>query len=150
QLNIDEIKSGIEKLQPIPHRLQLIDCANGVTVIDDSYNANPHGVKSACEVLALFDGKKIVVTSGLVELGNMENYENKSLGEHLSACASEVILIGAQRATPIVEGLLEQNYNKDKIHICGDLSAATEVLKEIAESGDTVLFLNDLPDSYLA
>lgn len=149
-LSIAQIKSGIEKIQSIPHRLELIESSNGVTVIDDSYNANPHGVKSACEVLKLFDGKKYVVTSGLVELGNMEKFENKSLGNNLANCTDGVILVGKQRALPIVEGLLENNYDKDNIRICDDIKEATEILSEILSVGDTVLFLNDLPDSYLA
>ena len=148
-LNIEQIANGIEKISPIPHRLQILKGADGVTVIDDSYNANPHGVQAGCEILKMFKTKKIVITSGLVELGDLEQDENRKLGELLAESTDEVILIGKTRVTPIVEGLITANFKEEHIHIVDSLDNGMTILSQIIQKGTTVLFLNDLPDSYL-
>ena len=148
-LDNEQIAKGIEKIAPVPHRMQILKGVDGVTVIDDSYNANPHGAKAACEILKMFKTKKIVITSGLVELGNLEQLENKKLGENLATSTDEVILIGKNRVKPIVAGLITANYSEENIHIVDSLEDAMTILSQIMQNGTTVLFLNDLPDSYL-
>nr|MBA3530901.1 UDP-N-acetylmuramoyl-tripeptide--D-alanyl-D-alanine ligase [Ardenticatenales bacterium] len=69
-LSVDKAVQEAARLEAVPHRLQLLPSPGGVTVIDDSYNANPVGVHNGLEVLAQMRGKaKILVTPGLVELG---------------------------------------------------------------------------------
>ena len=68
-MDLAAIARGIGKIAPIEHRLQLLPSGNGVTVIDDAFNANPAGFAAAMEVLRGFPGRKIVLTPGLVELG---------------------------------------------------------------------------------
>ena len=63
-LTLPEIAAGIEKIEPVEHRLQLIPGA--VTVIDDAFNANPVGAREALNVLASFPGRRICVTPGNV------------------------------------------------------------------------------------
>ncbi|WDU84421.1 Mur ligase family protein [Caloramator sp. Dgby_cultured_2] len=57
-LSEEEIKRGIEKIEPVPHRLQILDTNNGVTVIDDAFNSNPEGSALAIEALSEMDGGK--------------------------------------------------------------------------------------------
>ena len=67
-LSVEEIKKGVEKIQPIEHRLEPILSAGGVLVIDDAYNGNPAGVAEAIKVLSRFSTRrKIFITPGLVE-----------------------------------------------------------------------------------
>ena len=87
--------------------MQLIK-AGEINVIDDGYNSNPVGAKNALKVLNLFDGRKIVVTPGLVELGAIEESTNFELGTMLVGFDA-VILVGetqlgtqARRCTPSV------------------------------------------------
>ena len=67
-LTNEQIENGIKKLEPVPHRLSLLKNSNGITVIDDAFNSNPVGSEIALEVLKGFDGRKIIITPGMVEL----------------------------------------------------------------------------------
>ncbi len=148
-LTLDEVRQATCMLEPIPHRLQLINGAGGVTVIDDGFNANPVGAKAALEVLEGFsDGRKILVTPGMVELGNMEFDENRTFGLEAANVCDFVILVGPVQTKPILEGLATAGYPKEKILQVESLPRASESLKQILKSGDVVLFENDLPDSY--
>ncbi len=68
-INLEDIKQGLEHIQPAPGRLQLHTLANGVTIIDDTYNANPFSLQAAVNTLASFAGKKILVLGDMKELG---------------------------------------------------------------------------------
>ena len=67
-LTNEQIANGIAKIKPIEHRLQILPNKNGITVIDDAFNSNPVGSKMALDVLKSFEGRKIIITPGMVEL----------------------------------------------------------------------------------
>lgn len=145
-MSVEDIAAGIEKVEPVEHRLQLLKGTNGVNVLDDAYNSNVEGASCAVEVLRLFEGEKYVVTPGLVELGEMEEDENKKLGAQLVGL--HVVLVGETLVRGVREGYLEAGGSADDLVIVPTLQKAQEWLAERLQSGDTVLFLNDLPDIY--
>ena len=151
-MNLNEISKALKTLEPIPHRLQLMDSGTGITVIDDSFNANPEGAKAALEVLSDFLGKgttqKVLVTPGLVELGEQEYDANKKFGSDAAKVCDLVILVGPARTLPILEGLKTEDYPEDKIYIAKNLNDAQQQLAIRLSPGDVVLFENDLPDNY--
>lgn len=143
---IDEIVTGLEKVDFIPHRLAPI-VEGGVTIIDDSYNANVKGAKAAIDVLTYFGGRKFVVTPGLVELGILEERENKKLGESLVGL-DRIILVGDTLVSIVKKGYLAAGGDVDKVTTVATLNDAQGLLKEELQTGDSVLFLNDLPDVF--
>lgn len=145
-MTAEEIVAAIEKLDFIEHRLQLIK-SGGVNILDDGYNSNINGAAAALEVLKSFEGRKIVVTPGLVELGVLEEEENTRLGERLVGL-DFVILVGETLITPVKNGYLAGGGNAATLKIVPTLNVAQEELKGILQPNDTVLFLNDLPDIY--
>ncbi len=145
-LSKEEIAEGIAKLDYIPHRLQPVERL-GVIILDDAYNANIRGAAAALDVLRLFEGRKIVVTPGLVELGILEEKENKMLGARLVG-VDRVILVGATLVTAVKNGYLEAGGDAQKLTVVPSLEKAQELLETELKEGDTVLFLNDLPDIY--
>lgn len=147
-LTPEELKRGMEKVEPVEHRLQLIPTNNGVTVIDDAFNANPVGAARAMEVLEEFPGRKIVVTPGMVELGAVEEQENRAFGRRMAQAADLVFLVGEKHTRPILEGLLEEGFKKEAVQVHPTLAAATAAMGRILRAGDVVLFENDLPDNY--
>lgn len=144
--SLEEIVRGLEKVDYIPHRLQPI-VGGGVTVLDDSYNANIDGAKAAIEVLRLFPGNKTVVTPGLVELGMLEESENEAFGASLVGL-EHILLVGDTLVKSIALGYKNAGGDESRLEIVPTLARAQERLREILQSGDTVLFLNDLPDVY--
>lgn len=148
-LSFEEISKGIGKIEPIPHRLNIINPGTGIIIIDDAFNSNPIGSKAALEVLSQFkEGRKIIVTPGMVELGAMEEIANKEFGNNIGKVCDFVILVGEKRTQPIYQGLMEANFNKSNIFIVKNLEEASAHIGRIARPKDIVLFENDLPDNY--
>lgn len=148
-MTLEEVAQAAEKVQPVPHRLQLIQGGGGVTVIDDAYNSNPEGARAALEVLAEFsDSRKVLVTPGMVELGDRELAENRALGEAAAGVCDAVILVGPRRTAPIREGLVAAGFPEDRIIVVRGVSDVPDRLKGLVGPGDVVLFENDLPDNY--
>ena len=146
-LTMDEIAAGIAKLTPVEHRLEIIPTQNGVTVIDDAFNSNPAGARAALEVIDTFPGRRIVVTPGLVELGEREAEENEAFGRAMAPVATVAILV-ARNARAMEKGLLSAGFDKDNIIITRTLAQASAALAHLTQAGDVVLFENDLPDHY--
>lgn len=147
KISPEKIIWTIKNLPQTPHRLQLLK-NGGITVIDDTYNANPAGVGEALNVLGQFEGRKIVITPGMVELGEREAEENGLFGESLADVADIVILIGVTRARQISAGLAKKGYPQTKILNFKTLAEAERCFPQIFKAGDVVLFINDLPDCY--
>ena len=143
-----EISVGVNRIQSIGHRLELLPNNKNIVIIDDSYNSSVDGVKAAMDVLDTFNGRKIVVTPGLVELGKIESVANFEYGKTLSKHADMVIVIGKHNAVMIINGLIEGGMDRENIKFAKSLNKGNELLNSIMKEGDVVLFENDLPDNY--
>jgi len=140
------VLNAIEGLSPIPHRQQLIE-GNGITIIDDSFNSNPDGAKCALLTLGLFEGRKVVMTPGLVELGNREGEENYALGKRIADVADVVLLVGKVYTLSIKRALGESDFCGE-IYCYDDLKSCENDFPNVLRVGDVLLILNDLPDIY--
>ena len=148
-MTLREIARGIAGLRSVEHRLQLIRNNNGVNVIDDAFNSNIQGAEQAFRVLKAFEGgQRIVVTPGMVELGDREAELNREMGRIMADCCDLAVLIGKKRSEAIAEGLKEAGFPAHRIIVTGSLGEATETLATVVQKGDTILFENDLPDNY--
>lgn len=147
-LSIEEIILGINRLTSVWHRLEVIANNKDITIIDDSYNSNVNGFKSAMKVLDGYEGRKIVLTPGLVELGKAENVVNYELGKLLANHADIVIVIGKHNAEMLISGLKDGGMNVDNIVFAKNLNKGNAYLNTIIRPKDVVLFENDLPDNY--
>ena len=148
-LSLEEIAKGISKIESVEHRLQLMEPGTGVIVIDDAFNSNPDGAKAALDVLNSFkDYRKIIVTPGMIELGNLEEEENEIFGENIARVCDIAILVGKKRTMPIYKGLKKHEFNEENLYVVNSWNEASELLKTLTKVNDVVLFENDLPDTY--
>ena len=146
--SLEELKGAIEKIEPVEHRLQIIRGAGGVTVIDDAYNSNPSGADAALEVLQhMPGGKKIVVTPGMVELGDEQAAANEAFGRRAAEVADVLFIVARLNRAALSKGALSAGTSCEVIEV-DSLSQATARFPEFVRSGDIVLFENDLPDQY--
>ncbi|MDE6028882.1 MAG: UDP-N-acetylmuramoyl-tripeptide--D-alanyl-D-alanine ligase [Clostridiales bacterium] len=142
---LEDIATAVQNAQPVEHRLQLLESGSAVTVIDDAFNANPIGAKNALDVLKCFDGVKVIITPGFVELGALEKPSNVELGRQISATCDYAYLVGS-RAEDIKSGAVKNGMDDSKITIFRSRNEAVEALKSI-DGNKVVLFENDLPDN---
>lgn len=146
-MSIEQLKAGVSKVKAVEHRLELRK--NGdITIIDDAYNSNPTGSKMALDVLKMMPGKHIVVTPGMVELGEEEDEKNREFGRFMASSSDEVILVGKKKTKPIYEGLIESGFDKNKIYIINDVMKAFDLIQKLKYGDTYVLLENDLPDIF--
>ena len=144
----EEIARGVEKLQPVPHRLQLIE-SGGVYILDDGYNCNPRGAKEGLAALGRFSGRKCIVTPGIVECGVLEEKLNGELGAEIATAGlDKIILVGDTLVGAVKTGYETAGGDMQKLVTVKTLGEAQNWLSEWLTAGDAVLFLNDLPDVY--
>ncbi|MCQ2399231.1 MAG: UDP-N-acetylmuramoyl-tripeptide--D-alanyl-D-alanine ligase [Clostridia bacterium] len=143
-----EIAVGINRLRSVKHRLEVVPNDKGITVIDDSYNANSDGADCALETLSLFKGRKIIVTPGLVELGTNGNKLHYELGKKISKVADVLIISARHNAEMLFKGYVDGGGERENVYCTKNRLLAKETLDKIIKTGDVVLFENDLPDIY--
>ena len=149
-ISITKLQQAVRNIKQIEHRLELKKMGYFYQ-IDDAYNSNPVGSKSALEVLSMMPGLKVVVTPGMVELGAKEDELNKEFGKQIATIskADYVVLIGEKKTIPIREGLKEENFDMDNLIVYNDVKEAYNFIRGIKTKKDIyALFENDLPDTY--
>lgn len=145
-----DIAFAISRLTPTQHRLEIKTSVAGSLLIDDAYNANPEGCLEAVNVLGSFEGmQKVIITPGLVELGDKEYEYNKALGKAAAKVCDKIIFVGLKRSEPLAEGVKETTFNPDNMYIAASFKEAMEIYSQFADNNTVVLLENDLPDNYL-
>lgn len=136
-LTADEIKKGIESLQSLSGRFHIIE-ANGMTIIDDCYNANPVSMKASLNVLQDGLGRRIAILGDMGELGENEAALHREVGEYAGELDIDGCICVGPLCRHMVEGIQETNPEMMVQHF-ETLAALLEELKEVVQKGDTVL-----------
>ncbi len=144
-IDFDSLKRSIRRLKPIKHRLEIKDMGS-YTLIDDSFNSNPIGSKTALDILNVMDGQKIIITPGMIELGSEQYRLNMEFGQQISQVCDEVILVGKNQTKPIQDGLSSKGYNK--YHVVKNINEAFALTSKLRKDNAYILIENDLPDLY--
>jgi UDP-N-acetylmuramoyl-tripeptide--D-alanyl-D-alanine ligase len=148
-MSLDVIRHRVATLKPAEHRLVRTVLPNGIILIDDAYSANPVGTQMALKVLALQGSpRRVVVSSGMFELGALHNEANRKLGERIAEVATDAILIGEAQIQPVKQGLINKQFPPDRLFVVTSLNEAIAIYQGILMPGDTLLLLTDLPDTY--
>ncbi len=133
----EDIKKAVSKLEPVEHRLQMIK-AGGKMILDDGYNGNIDGMLEGVRLCSLHEGRKVMVTPGLVESSDELNLK---LIQAINNVFDIVIVTGSLNAE-----LFNKNIKvKNKIMLA-DKSVLTDVLASQTKAGDIILFANDAPN----
>ena len=148
----EQIRKSVEHIDQVEHRLSMKKTPAGVTIIDDAYNSNPVGSRMAVEALGKFkDGRRIIITPGMIELGNRQYELNKEFGKHIARNVDIAIIVGEYNRKAISDGIKESNVlNEDSIYYVSTFMESQQLLNSELRmtKGDTVLYENDLPDTF--
>ena len=147
-LTLEEIANGVSKLLPTAHRLAIVPSTSSLVVIDDAYNGSVEGARVALDVISEFNGKKFVITPGLVELGKEQFNSNFQFGIEMASAVDYCIITGITNYEAIAAGLEFGGFEKSHILRAGSVSQAVELASTLSDPGDVYLFENDLPDNY--
>ena len=136
-LTCDEMKRGIESVQTIGGRSNLIH-KNGITIIDDCYNANPVSMKASIDVLSNAPGRKIAVLGDMGELGAEEKQLHYMVGEHFAGKGIDALYCVGTLSQEITKAV-RANSSATEVHHYEDKADLIKDLVKEVKSGDTVL-----------
>lgn len=151
QLEVDEasIARAVARMPQVEHRLQITHTPGGITVIDDAFNSNPVGAGMALDVLSQMNGgRRIIVTPGMIELGQRQYDANREFGRNIAHSADIAFIVGQYNRKAILEGINDESNNSLELHTPDTFAQARSLLSSILRPGDTVLYENDLPDTF--
>lgn len=148
-MDIETVRLAVSRIEQVEHRLNIKRTPGGVTIIDDAFNSNPSGSKMALDVLANFKGgRRIVVTPGMIELGAEQHQLNEALGHHIGNKCDIAIIVNEINRDALVKGIQSTDFNTANLHCVSSFVEAQQLLSSIMAVGDTVLYENDLPDTF--
>ncbi len=142
--SFENIVAGLARVVPVANRSNVATAPSGVTVIDDTFNANPASARAAISLLSdlRVPGRRVVVTPGLIELGVTQFDENDSLAREIRAAGADLAVVGRTNAKALTRGyasIVERFDTREQ---------AVAWVRTTLVRGDGVLYLNDLPDHY--
>lgn len=157
-ISLGDLRIPVRRLSPVEHRMQLKPAGPNATIIDDAYNSNPVGSKAAVETLGTFtDGMKIIITPGMVELGEKQADYNKAFGGYAASAGLDYILLvkgssglGSANCEAIASGAREKGFPEDHIKTFDSFTDAYGYAMTgiRTDAHRYVLLENDLTDNY--
>ena len=103
----EEIAEGVSRFVSSKMRMDMLRCGDGVTVLNDTYNANPQSMRAAVEVLSGLNGAyKIAVLGDMLELGDLGPTLHESVGKHVVTCGVDCLIAVGELAEHIYIGAM--------------------------------------------
>lgn len=146
---LSKLTKRVRQIEPVKHRLEVLRRGNDI-IIDDAYNSNPIGSKSALDSLSNFSGIRILVTPGMIELGEKEYECNYEFGKYAYKKCDYIVLVGKKQTKPIYDGICNTDFNKDRLFVVDTLKEALNLVDnlQVKDKRKIILLENDLPDNY--
>lgn len=128
-LTLEEICEGLENVKTMFGRSQIFKAENGLTLLQDCYNANPNAMEAAIDFCnsVQWDGKKIYILGSMLELGNSSAVEHKKIGEILAKSPADLVLLFGEEIKPAVGPLEKAN---KKVFYTSDINELLDVVKK--------------------
>ena len=141
---------ALKSTPQISHRLEVKRQGDGTTIIDDGYNSNPAGFASALELLPLLvsgEGRRILATPGMVELGEAHVEEHRKIGTKAGSAVDILLAVAPDRIRDLIDTYKAANPDGEVVE-CAGFAQAQAWMGQNLRAGDAVLIENDLPDLY--
>jgi UDP-N-acetylmuramoyl-tripeptide--D-alanyl-D-alanine ligase len=140
-----EVLGRLADLPTVAHRAALATAPSGVRIVDDTFNSNPVGARAALEVLcqASGNGRRAVVTPGMVELGPRQFEENCLFAQAVVKSGSDLVVVGRTNRAALAAGA-----GRNGVVRLRTREDAVRWVRQHLSRGDAVLYENDLPDHY--
>ncbi|HVO26705.1 MAG TPA: UDP-N-acetylmuramoyl-tripeptide--D-alanyl-D-alanine ligase [Candidatus Margulisiibacteriota bacterium] len=133
------IAQGLERTTGPAMRMMTTRLANGVTLINDAYNANPSSVEAALVALRRFSGRPVVVLGEMWELGDESRRAHFGVGERAASLGVQQLFLLGARADAMAAGARAGGMQADAIHVCGSHAEVAAAVVAHWQPGDSVL-----------
>lgn len=135
------IKEGLERCELLGRRTEVVFLNGGITLIDDSYNANPRSMEAALQfVQEVGRGKRRVALLGdMLELGDYATEAHCRLGSQAVEVGIDRLLFLGRYGLTVAKGAMKAGLCSKAIGLCHDYEEATTLLAELLREGDILL-----------
>jgi len=137
-LSNEEIAAGINDFTPTKMRMDILRCKQGVTVLNDTYNANPQSMRAAVDVLAKYSGaQRVAVLGDMLELGELGSVLHESVGRFVGASGIDCLITVGQLGASIARGARDAGMTE--VYERPDKEEAKVVLDQVLQPGSVFL-----------
>jgi UDP-N-acetylmuramoyl-tripeptide--D-alanyl-D-alanine ligase len=135
----EEIIDGLYSAEPMHGRMEIVVLENGITVIDDTYNANPLSMEASLKTLAAMKGRKIAVLGDMLELGSIARASHKNIGRLVHEMGIDMLFTIGDLSDNFMSGALNAGMAAGRIYKATDKSGLVEMVNSIIKQGDNIL-----------
>ena len=140
-LNQSEIKCGIKKFVPTKNRMDITKLKNGVTIINDSYNASFDSMQMLLNYLSNFTAKRrIAVLGDMLELGEFSKELHEKVGKEVAKNNVDILIVSGENSKYIAEKAIKDGMNKENVYYFDNGDKIYNFIKKIWRDGDCILF----------
>ncbi|WP_377641919.1 UDP-N-acetylmuramoyl-tripeptide--D-alanyl-D-alanine ligase [Oryzobacter terrae] len=142
-LSFEDACTALESARPASRwRMEVTERADGVTIVNDAYNANPDSMRAALTALErMGEGRRTWAVLGtMLELGEESDALHREVGEEVRARGVDELVVVGEAARPIAEGATSSDGTGTRVRVVADADAAETLLREEVRRGDVVLF----------
>ncbi|MFD3488097.1 UDP-N-acetylmuramoyl-tripeptide--D-alanyl-D-alanine ligase [Streptomyces sp. NPDC058665] len=147
-MSVDEIALALSEAETLSRwRMEVTERADGVTIVNDAYNANPDSMRAALRALVAMGGaaretggRTWAVLGPMAELGDEALAEHDAVGRlAVRLNVSKLVAVGGREASWLRLGAYnEGSWGEESVHV-SDAQAAVDLLRSELRSGDVVL-----------
>jgi UDP-N-acetylmuramoyl-tripeptide--D-alanyl-D-alanine ligase len=146
----EEIAEACLKIESPKNTMKIFKGIKDLIIIDDSYSANPEGVRAALDYLKIYEGKKMIILPSLIELGKASKEIHRKIGEKIGEACDAAIITTKDYFQEIGEGFLRKGGKRENILFSDNPTEILEIIKKFWDPGDVVLLEGRLPNQLIS
>lgn len=140
-MSLDAVARALSGAQAENGRAQVVLCASGAMIVDDSYNANPDSMRASLRTFAAMNaaGRKIAVLGDMGELGPFSQEGHRQVGRDAAAAGLDELVCVGPLARGIAQAAIEAGFPCDRVSCVDNAAGALEAVSGTVAAGDAVL-----------
>ncbi len=140
KLTLEQVVEGLQATTGSPMRMEVFETADGVTVVNDAYNANPTSMRAALDTLVdMHAARRIAVLGDMAELGSLADLAHFRMGERVARAGVDHLVAVGALARRIAEGARAGGMDAASVDSVADAAAAVLAVRAVVAPGDVVL-----------
>ncbi len=139
-ISVKDIKDGLESFKGVPGRMEIVHL-DKITVINDSYNANPVSMKASLQTLSSLTSckRRFAVLGDMLELGSQAEKFHEETGKTAASLNIDGLFAAGDFSPSVKKGALLGGMDNEKITVCNNLKQLAKILKNVTGAGDIIL-----------
>jgi UDP-N-acetylmuramoyl-tripeptide--D-alanyl-D-alanine ligase len=138
-VGVDEVAEVAPKLEPAPRRGRVHRIADGITIVDDSYNASPIAMRRLLQLLSVAGDRRVAVLGEMYELGELAGDAHREVGACAAGNCDLLVAVGDENAHVVAEAARDAGLARTAIHHVESAEAAGDLLSSLLRPNDVVL-----------